>query len=110
MEWALGRRWEDVNLFEFETRLNYVIPKYEDWVICWYNLPKFGASVMMDALRTHPVVIIGGLVWENRSFLPSSCCSRYRSGGSVGRQSRRHGSGVAAGQRGDSRAARRAYL
>lgn len=70
MEWALGRRWEDVDLFEFETRLNYVIPKYEDWVICSYNLPKFGASVMMDALRTHPVVIIGGLVWENPFFVP----------------------------------------
>jgi hypothetical protein len=26
--------------------------------------------VMMDALRTHPVVIIGGLVWENPFFVP----------------------------------------
>jgi hypothetical protein len=70
MEWALGQRWEDVDLFEFETRLNYVIPKYEDWVICSYNLVKFGASVMMDAIRTHPVVIIGGLVHENPFFVP----------------------------------------
>ena len=70
MEWALGRRWEDVDLFEFETRLNYVIPKYEDWVICSYNLIKFGASVMMDALRTHPVVIIGGLLQKNPFFVP----------------------------------------
>ena len=70
MEWALGRRWGDVDLFEFETRLNYVIPKYEDWVICSYNLIKFGASVMMDALRTHPVVIIGGLLQKNPFFVP----------------------------------------
>ena len=69
MEWALGRRWEDVDLFEFETRLNYVIPKYQDWVICSYNLVQFGASVMMDALRTHPVVIIGGLLQENPFFV-----------------------------------------
>lgn len=70
MEWALGQRWEDVDLFEFETRLNYVIPKYEDWVICSYNLIEFGASVVMDALRTHPVVIIGGLFHENPFFVP----------------------------------------
>jgi MEDS: MEthanogen/methylotroph, DcmR Sensory domain len=70
MEWSLGRRWEDVDLFEFETRLNYVIPKYEDWVICSYNLIEFGASMMMDALRTHPVVIIGGLFQENPFFVP----------------------------------------
>lgn len=70
MEWALGHRWVDDDLFEFETRLNYVIPKYEDWVICSYNLIKFGASVMMDALRTHPAVIIGGLLQENPFFVP----------------------------------------
>ena len=70
MEWALGQRWKGVDLFEFETRLNYVIPKYEDWVICSYNLIEFGASVVMDALRTHPVVIIGGLFHENPFFVP----------------------------------------
>ena len=43
------------DLIEFETRVNYVVPKYTDTVICAYNLSKFGASVVMDALRTHPV-------------------------------------------------------
>jgi hypothetical protein len=47
-----------------------VIPKYEDWVICSYNLIKFSASVMIDALRTHPVVIIGGLLQQNPFFVP----------------------------------------
>jgi MEDS: MEthanogen/methylotroph, DcmR Sensory domain len=70
MEWALGQRWDDVDLFEFETRLNYVIPKYEDSIICSYDLIKFGASVMIDAMRTHPVVIISGLVHENPFFVP----------------------------------------
>ena len=70
MEWTLGQRWGDAELFEFETRLNYVIPKYEDWVICSYDLSEFGASVVMDALRTHPVVIIGGLFHENPFFVP----------------------------------------
>lgn len=70
MEWTLGQRWGDADLFEFETRLNYVIPKYEDWVICSYDLIEFGASVVLDALRTHPVVIIGGLFHENPFFVP----------------------------------------
>jgi hypothetical protein len=39
-------------------------------VICTYDLTKFGASVVMDALRTHPVVIIGGLLQENPFFVP----------------------------------------
>ena len=38
-------------------------------MICTYDLRKFGASVVMDALRTHPVVIIGGLLQENPFFV-----------------------------------------
>jgi hypothetical protein len=47
-----------------------VVPKYDDIVICAYDLSKFGASVVMDALRTHPVVILGGLLQENPFFVP----------------------------------------
>jgi hypothetical protein len=70
MEWSLLDRPGVEDLLEYETRLNYVIPKYEDPVICTYDLSKFGASVVMDALRTHPAVIIGGLLQENPFFVP----------------------------------------
>ena len=70
MEWALVDLPGVGDLIEFETRVNYVIPKYEDIVICAYDLSKFGASVVMDALRTHPAVIIGGLLQENPFFVP----------------------------------------
>lgn len=70
MEWALLDLPGVDDLIEYETRINYVIPKYDDAVICTYDLTKFGASVVMDALRTHPVVIIGGLLQENPFFVP----------------------------------------
>jgi hypothetical protein len=69
MEWALVDLPGVDDLIEFETRVNYVVPKYEDAVICTYDLTKFSASVVMDALRTHPVVIIGGLLQENPFFV-----------------------------------------
>jgi hypothetical protein len=70
MEWALVDLPGVGDLIEFETRVNYVVPKYDDIVICAYDLSKFGSSVVMDALRTHPVVIIGGLLQENPFFVP----------------------------------------
>jgi hypothetical protein len=70
MEWALVDLPGVEDLIEFETRVNYVVPKYDDAVICAYDLSKFGARVVMDALRTHPVVIIGGLLQENPFFVP----------------------------------------
>jgi hypothetical protein len=70
MEWALVDLPGVEDLIEFETRVNYVIPKYDDTVICAYSLSKFGASVVMDALRTHPAVIVGGVLQENPFFVP----------------------------------------
>jgi len=70
MEWALGE-WPGVDdLVEYETRLNYILPRYKDPVICTYDLAKFGGSIVVDIMRTHPMIIIGGIVQENPFFVP----------------------------------------
>ena len=68
MEWALDLPGAD-DLVEFESRVNHVVPKYDDTVICAYDLSKFGASTVVCALRTHPLVIIGGLLQENPFYV-----------------------------------------
>jgi hypothetical protein len=70
MEWALLDQSAIDNLVEFETRVNYVLPKYDDPVICAYDLAKFSPRVIIDIMRTHPVVIIGGVLQENPFFVP----------------------------------------
>jgi hypothetical protein len=70
MEWALETVPGVTDIVEYETKLNYVLPKYPDPVICTYDLNKHSASVVMDILRTHPMVIIGGLLQENPLYVP----------------------------------------
>jgi len=70
MEWALGEFPGVEDLVEYETRLNYFLPRCEDLVVCTYDLTKFGAGVVLDILRTHPMVIIGGILQENPFFVP----------------------------------------
>src|SRR6266566_4534471 len=70
MEWALLDKSGVEDLLEYETRLNYVLPKYDDPVICTYDLSKHSAAVAMDIMRTHPVVIIGEVLQENPFFVP----------------------------------------
>jgi len=70
MEWALLNRPGVDDLLEYETRLNYMLPKYDDPVICTYDLSKFSASAVMDIMRTHPVVIVGEVLQENPFFVP----------------------------------------
>jgi hypothetical protein len=69
MEWALEEFPGVEDLVEYETRVNYFLPKYDDLVVCTYDLNKFGAGVMMDVLRTHPLVIIDGFLHENPFFV-----------------------------------------
>jgi len=70
MEWALLDKPGVDDLLEYETRINYLLPKYDDPVICTYDLSKFSAGVVMDIMRTHPVVMIGGMLQENPFFVP----------------------------------------
>ena len=70
MEWALEDLPDVSDLIEFESRVNYVVPKYDDTtVICAYDLSKFGATTVINALRTHPLVIVGGLIHENPFYV-----------------------------------------
>lgn len=71
MEWALETVPGVTDIIEYETKLNYVSPRYPDPFICVYDLNRHSGSVVMDILRTHPMVIINGLLQENPLYVPS---------------------------------------
>lgn len=70
MEWALESLPGVSDIVEYEAKLNHVIPKFQDPVICVYDLNKHSGSVVMDILRTHPMVIVGGVLQENPLYVP----------------------------------------
>ncbi|MGR6036358.1 MAG: MEDS domain-containing protein [Candidatus Nitrosoglobus sp.] len=70
MEWALEDCPGVTDIVEYETRLNYALKGYDDPVICTYDLSRFDASVVIDIMRTHPLVIIGNILQENPFFVP----------------------------------------
>lgn len=70
MEWALEDLPGVHDIVEYETRLNHVLPDYHDPVVCTYDLSRFDASTVMDIMRTHPMVIVGGILQENPFFVP----------------------------------------
>jgi hypothetical protein len=39
-------------------------------VICAYDLTKFSGEVIVDVMRTHPMTIIDGILYENPYFVP----------------------------------------
>ena len=70
MEWALEDKPGVADIVEYESRLNYILPKYNDTVVCTYDLARFSAPMVMDILRTHPMVIVGEVMQENPFYTP----------------------------------------
>lgn len=69
-EWAAEDQESAQNFLEYEAKLNIILAQYKDAVICVYDLAKFNAEMIMDVMRTHPLVIIGGVLAENPFFVP----------------------------------------
>jgi hypothetical protein len=70
MDWARGDQSRIENVIEFESRVNNLWRHHDDAVICTYHLAKFGGDAIIDILRTHPMVIIGGILQYNPFFTP----------------------------------------
>jgi hypothetical protein len=70
MEWALEALPGVNDIVAYEAKLNLVLPRFPDPVICAYDLNKHSGNVVMDILRTHPMVIVGGVLQENPLYVP----------------------------------------
>ena len=73
MEWVLETDLDLNELLEYEARANEVWIRHEgpvNPVICIYDLTKFRGDVVVDIMRTHPLIIIGGVLQENPFFVP----------------------------------------
>jgi hypothetical protein len=69
MEWAAEGRSHVDDLIEFESRVNDMWRRHDDVVICTYDLAKFGGDTVIDIMRTHPMIIIGGILQHNPFFV-----------------------------------------
>jgi MEDS: MEthanogen/methylotroph, DcmR Sensory domain len=80
MDWVTGDRSRLENVIEFEARVNDIWNRHDDAVICTYHLSQFGGDAVIDILRTHPLVIIGGILQQNPFFTPpEQFLNEYRS-------------------------------
>lgn len=70
MDWVVGDQSRLDNVIEFESRVNDVWAHHDDAVICTYHLSKFSGDAVIDIMRTHPMVIIGGTLQQNPFFTP----------------------------------------
>lgn len=69
MTWALRDAPGVEHLISYESELNRVTSSYPVVVLCLYDLDLFSGEVVVNIVRTHPQVLIQGILVENPYYL-----------------------------------------
>lgn len=78
MDWATDRPLVLDEVLRFEARVNDLWSQHQDVVICMYELKKLSGDMVIDIMRTHPMVLIGEVLHENPFFIPPEAFLRSR--------------------------------
>src|SRR5438094_7038993 len=70
MTWALGASNGADKLIEYESKLNRFVRDHDARVICQYNRKRFSPELILGIIRTHPLVVYGGIVCRNPYYVP----------------------------------------
>jgi hypothetical protein len=69
MTWALRGAPGVERLVSYESELNRFLPLYPQVILCLYDLDRFGAETVVDLMKTHPKLLINGMLLENPYYL-----------------------------------------
>lgn len=69
MTWSLQDMPGVDELVGYESELNRFLPRYPQVILCLYDLDRFSGEVLMDVLKTHPKMLVGGMLVANPYYL-----------------------------------------
>jgi len=70
MTWAPGTSNGTAKLVEYESKLNRFFRDHDARGICQYNRTRFSPELLLGIIRTHPLVVYGGIVCKNPYYIP----------------------------------------
>jgi hypothetical protein len=56
-------------LLLLESEMNHYLPLYPQVIVCLYDIDRFGGGALMNLVKTHPRMLVGGMVIENPYLL-----------------------------------------
>ncbi|MPZ65974.1 MAG: hypothetical protein GEU83_10800 [Pseudonocardiaceae bacterium] len=69
MTWALREAPGVEHLVSYESELNRYLRRYPQVLLCLYDLDQFTGDIVIDLLKTHPRVLLSGMVLDNPYYL-----------------------------------------
>lgn len=69
MTWALRDAPGVEHLVSYESELNRYLRRYPQVLLCLYDLDQFTGDIVIDLLKTHPRVLLCGMMLDNPYYL-----------------------------------------
>jgi DNA-binding CsgD family transcriptional regulator len=69
MTWVLPQPQGAEDFFVYESAVNQIVEDKPAVFMCMYDLQRCGVSMLVDVLKTHPKVLLDGMVLENPNYL-----------------------------------------
>ncbi len=69
MSWLARVGLDRKRLLYYESSAHRFAPRYPQSLLCLYDMSKLGSGILFDLLKTHPKLLLGGLVLENPHYL-----------------------------------------
>jgi len=70
MTWALVEETAPESLIEFESKVNNFVRDHDVRALCQYRRQHFSPELILGIIRTHPVVVYGGIICNNPYYVP----------------------------------------
>jgi hypothetical protein len=70
MEWALAGAPGAEDLVDYENRVNVILRRHSDAVVCAYDIASFSSAVVEQVVRAHPYLLADGWGRENQHYVP----------------------------------------
>jgi hypothetical protein len=56
-------------LLMLESEVNRLLPLFPQVALCLYDLDRYDASIVIDLVKTHPKILLEGMVYENPYYM-----------------------------------------
>jgi DNA-binding CsgD family transcriptional regulator len=68
MSWVLPKTEGAEDFFAYESAVNKIVEDKSAVFMCMYDLQGFGITMLVDVLKTHPKVLLDGMVLDNPHY------------------------------------------
>jgi PAS domain S-box-containing protein len=70
MTWVTGIDPSPERLLEYEAKLNLFLRDNDAVALCQYDRKRFSPEILVQVIRTHPIVVYGAYVCKNPYYVP----------------------------------------